>query len=136
MNQREEFKEKPLVDPVTGQPTPLPTDPAPVRSGRSSWPLFIILLAGLVLALIAWLPAELNRDSQTATPPAATGQSTTGETATPPAADTTTTAPADTTTAPSGTAPSGGTMTAPETAPQQGTTPPATNGTTQPAPVQ
>lgn len=127
MNQREEFKEKPLIDPVTGQPTPLPNDPAPVRSGRSSWPLVIILLAGLVLALIAWLPAELSRDTQTATPPA-----TTGETATPPATDTTTTPPADTTTAPSG-----GTMTAPETTPQQGTTPPATNGTTpQPAPAQ
>ncbi|MGF6172656.1 hypothetical protein [Ensifer sp. 4252] len=124
MNQREEFKEKPLIDPVTGQPTPMPTDPAPVRSGRSSWPLVIILLAGLVLALIAWLPAELTRDSaETAKPPATTDQSTTGQTATPPATDTTT-------------APSGGTMTAPETTPQQGTTPPATNGTTQPAPAQ
>lgn len=132
MNQHEEFKEKPLIDPVTGQPTPLPNDPAPVRSGRSSWPLVIILLAGLVLALIAWLPAELSRDSGTATPPATTDQSTSGQTATPPPTDTTATPPADTTTAPSG-----GTMTAPETTPQQGTTPPATNGTTtQPAPAQ
>lgn len=133
MNQHEEIREKPLIDPVTGQPTPMPTDPAPVSAKRSSWPLIIILLAGLVLALIAWLPAELSRDTtETATPPATTDQSTTGQTATPPAADTTTTPPADTTTAPSG-----GTMTAPETTPQQGTTPPATDGTTtQPAPAQ
>ena len=52
------------------------------RKSRSSWPLLLILLAGLVLALLVWLPAEMssNHPADTATPPA-----TTGETATPPA---------------------------------------------------
>ncbi|MBD9555449.1 hypothetical protein IB263_03450 [Ensifer sp. ENS03] len=138
MNQHEEFKEKPVIDPVTGQPLPQPTaqthlSDVPVEPPRrSSWPIIIILLAGLVLALIAWLPAELSRDTaNTAAPPATTDQPATGTTgqATP---------PADT-----GTAPAGGTTTqpAPEATPQQGTqgaSPNSTPGTTpemtQPAP--
>ncbi|MBB4184080.1 hypothetical protein GGE07_000693 [Sinorhizobium terangae] len=83
MNQHEELKDKPLIDPVTGQPTPREPEMRGKTSGRSSWPLLIILLAGLVLALIAWLPAELTRDTEEATPPPATGQ------ATPPAGQTT-----------------------------------------------
>ena len=126
MNQHEEFKDKPVIDPVTGQPLPqTPTQmsdvPPPPRSGRSNWPIVIILLAGLVLALIAWLPAELSRDTaNTAAPPATTDQPATGTTgqATP---------PADT-----ATPPAGGTTTqpAPETTPQQGTQAPETQGAT------
>ncbi|WP_331373455.1 hypothetical protein [Sinorhizobium chiapasense] len=82
MNQHEELKDKPLIDPVTGQPTTQDPEMRGKLSGRSTWPLLIILLAGLVLALIAWLPAELTRDAEEATPPPATSdQSTT----TPPA---------------------------------------------------
>lgn len=126
MNQHEELKEQPVIDPVTGQPMPQPqtSDVPPARSGRSNWPIIIILLAGLVLALIAWLPAELSRDTgDTAAPPATTDQPTTGQGATDQA-----TPPADTTTAPSG-----GTTTqpAPQTTPQQGTQTPGTQGSTQ-----
>ncbi|TCQ12041.1 hypothetical protein C8J34_101679 [Rhizobium sp. PP-F2F-G36] len=105
------------IDPVTAAPLgdPLaqrPLDPAAptARARRSNWPVLIILLAGLVLALLVWLPAEMSNDasdtaiqpapaSQTATPPAADAPAATGTqtpatapTATPPAA----TAPAET----------------------------------------
>ncbi|WP_139093221.1 hypothetical protein [Pararhizobium polonicum] len=84
----------PRIDPVTGAPVndPLanqrrPDDMEP-RSARSRWPILIILLAGLVLALLVWLPAELSptRTTDTATPPATTDQTTTppADTATPP----------------------------------------------------
>lgn len=113
------------IDPVTAAPLgdPLarrPLDPAEpaMRTRRSSWPVLIILLAGLVLALLVWLPAEMANDaSDTATQPAPAGQ-----TATPPAAE----APAAT--APAATAP---TNTAPATAPAATGTAPAT--TTPPA---
>lgn len=123
MNQHEEFKDKPVIDPVTGQTmqSVLPTQTSEVTEEprrRSNWPIVIILLAGLVLALIAWLPAELSRDTATTPLPATTdqpaGQSTTDTTSR-------TTPPADTTTTPQQ-----GTQT-PET---QGSTPGSTPGTT------
>ncbi|MEI2297904.1 hypothetical protein [Ensifer sp. MJa1] len=135
MNQHEEFKEKPVIDPVTGQPlpsqplTPHASDTPPARSGRSNWPIIIILLAGLVLALIAWLPAELSRDAaETTTPPATTDQPATGQSTTDQGTTGQATPPADTSTAPSG-----GTTTqpAPEATPQQGTATPETQGSTQ-----
>ncbi|HEV7318506.1 MAG TPA: hypothetical protein VGO04_07850 [Ensifer sp.] len=130
MNQHEEFKEKPVVDPVTGQPM-LPTqgsdEPLEPRR-RSNWPIVIILLAGLVLALIAWLPAELSRDSAQPTVPPVTTDQPAGQ----PTTDTTgqTTPPADTQTQPApGATPQQGTQT-PET---QGSTPGTTPAMTQPA---
>ncbi|WEX78111.1 hypothetical protein PYH37_002963 [Sinorhizobium numidicum] len=99
MTQPEEFKERPPIDPATGQPTPRETETRRAWSGRSTWPLLIILLAGLVLALIAWLPAELTRDAEDTTqPPATSDQSTTtqppaAEPTTPPATETTPAAP-------------------------------------------
>jgi len=133
MNQHEEFKDKPVIDPVTGQPMPQTqmSDVPPARSGRSNWPIVIILLAGLVLALIAWLPAELSRDTaDTAAPPPTTDQPATGQTTPNTTAPGTTgqaTPPADT-----GTAPSSGTATqpAPEATPQQGSQTPETQGST------
>ncbi|WP_275789045.1 hypothetical protein [Pararhizobium gei] len=61
----------PTVDPLNNQR--VPDDIAP-RSSRSKWPLLIILLAGVVLALLVWLPSEMGTDD-TATP-AATEQTT------------------------------------------------------------
>nr|WP_255647685.1 hypothetical protein [Ensifer sp. IC4062] len=84
MNQHEELKDKPLIDPVTGQPTTREPETRGRSSSRSSWPLLIILLAGLVLALIAWLPAELTRDTEEAKPPPATSDQ---PTTTPPSTD-------------------------------------------------
>ncbi|MQW89199.1 hypothetical protein [Sinorhizobium saheli] len=70
MNQQEQIKEQPPLDPVTGQPTPRePEAPAP-RTSRSGWPLLIILVAAVVLALIAWLPAELTGDGENEPAPA------------------------------------------------------------------
>lgn len=70
MNQQEHIKEQPPLDPVTGQPTPRePEAPAP-RTSRSGWPLLIILVAAVVLALIAWLPAELTGDAENEPAPA------------------------------------------------------------------
>lgn len=130
---REESTTRPTagIDPVTAAPLGDPLaqrslDPASptARTRRSNWPVLIILLAGLVLALLVWLPAEMSNDasdtatqpapaSQTATPPAAEAPAATGTqapaTATPPVA----TAPTDTTPAAppaaSGTAPATGT---------------------------
>jgi hypothetical protein len=84
----------PRIDPVTGAPVndPLANQRRPEelepRSGRSKWPVLIILLAGLVLALLVWLPAELSTDQTTGTatpPPATTDQMAPADTATPPA---------------------------------------------------
>ena len=80
----------PRIDPVTGTPVndPLANQRRPEelepRSARSKWPVLIILLAGVVLALLVWLPAELSTDQTTGT---ATEQTTTppADTATPPA---------------------------------------------------
>ncbi|WDZ77301.1 hypothetical protein PWG15_01940 [Ensifer adhaerens] len=143
MNQHEEFKDKPVIDPVTGQPMPQAqmSDVPPARSGRSNWPIIIILLAGLVLALIAWLPAELSRDTaNTAAPPPTTDQPATGQStpdATAPGTATPGTAGQTTPPADNSTAPSSGTATqpAPEATPQQapetqGSTPNSTPGTT------
>ncbi|MCA1403725.1 hypothetical protein I6F26_03795 [Ensifer sp. IC3342] len=119
MNQHEELKDKPLIDPVTGQPTTRDPGMRGNLSGRSRWPLLIILLAGLVLALIAWLPAELTRDTEEATPPPATSdQSTTtppstDQPATPPAGQATPGAPETPATPPASPAPQPQTTPAP-----------------------
>lgn len=129
MDPQDQLKERPLVDPVTGQPAP-PPEVQEARTSRSTWPLLVILLAGLVLALIAWLPAELTRDAEdiptsstTTTTEPATDQPATGSEATPPAAGTTQEpAPAAPETQPQPTPPAP----APEgMAPQPQTTPPA-----------
>jgi cytoskeletal protein RodZ len=119
----------PRIDPLTGAPVndPLANQRRPEelepRSGRSKWPVLIILLAGLVLALLVWLPAELSNDQTngTATQPAATEQTTT------PPADTST-PPVDNSATPSTTTP--GTAT-PDTnvTPNTTTTPNATPAT-------
>lgn len=126
------------IDPTTGTPV---TDPlneraaaeqrqrdininnaaTDARESRSMWPLLIVLIAGVVLALLFWLPGEQAGDN-TATPPASEQTTTT-----PPADNNATTPPAD------------NNATAPAT-PSTGTTPqattPDTTGTgTQPAPA-
>ncbi|WP_377293908.1 hypothetical protein [Rhizobium sp. SG2393] len=155
------------IDPVTGAPIDrrIPGDTAqrPVennvynavetRPGRSGWPILVVLAAGLILALIAWYPAEVATQSDTATQPAATDTQST--TTTPPAASTdngtvpstgaqpTTTPPATndaaqptTGTTPQDTAPTTTTPPASTTEPTTGTTPtdtaPATSGQGQP----
>jgi hypothetical protein len=95
----------PRIDPVTGTPVndPLANQRRPEelepRSARSKWPVLIILLAGLVLALLVWLPAELSTDpaNDAATQPPATEQTTTppADTATPPVDNSTATPPVD-----------------------------------------
>lgn len=124
------------VDPVTGAPVTDPvTDRAAAerqrdininnaaidapRESRSMWPLLIVLLAGVVLALLFWLPGEQASD------PAAT------DTTTPPAVEQSTTPPADNNaTTP---APADNNATAPATTPEAT---PDTNATgTQPAPA-
>lgn len=81
------------VNPATGPVNDqrIPEDMAP-RSSRSRWPLLIILLAGVVLALLVWLPAEMSDDTTT-------------DTATPPATEQTTETPAGNTATPSATTP-------------------------------
>ncbi len=109
MDPQDQLKDRSPVDPVTGQPAPPPEVPE-ARAGRSSWPLLIILLAGLVLALIAWLPAELTRDAEdtpattSSTTQPATGQPATSGEATP-AAPETQIQPSPAAPAPGGTAP-------------------------------
>ncbi|WP_322883046.1 hypothetical protein U8C37_03945 [Sinorhizobium medicae] len=85
MNQHDELRTKPPLDPATGQPTPRDPDTTVVTTRRSRWPLMIIILAGLILALIAWLPAELTTDAENE--PVAPSQSETAPSdTTPPAA--------------------------------------------------
>ena len=74
---------QPATDPLANQRPPEDIEP---RSQRSSWPILIILLAGLVLALLVWLPAELSNDQ---TNDAATQPSATQQTTTPPVGNTT-----------------------------------------------
>lgn len=113
----------PRIDPVTGAPAndPLTSQRRPEelepRSGRSKWPVLIILLAGLVLALLVWLPAELSTDQTTgtATQPAPTQQ--------------TTTPPADTVTPPADNSATPGTVTPGTATPDTTTTPNATPAT-------
>jgi hypothetical protein len=108
------------VDPLTAAPVddPLATSRRPEdiqpRSSRSMWPVLIIVLAGLVLALLVWMPSD-GVDEQTndaATQPGTTEQTTTppvdnatppADTATPPAD--TATPPADNSATPDATAP-------------------------------
>ncbi|OAP40989.1 hypothetical protein AU381_03635 [Sinorhizobium glycinis] len=133
MDPQDQWKDRPQVDPVTGQPAP-PTEVRETRASRSTWPLLVILLAGLVLALIAWLPAELTRDAEdtptssttTTTQPSTDQPATSGE-ATPPAGGTTSgttqeTAPPAPEAQPQPTTPApapGGTTTQPQTPPAQ-----------------
>ncbi|ABR59207.1 hypothetical protein GOC91_04585 [Sinorhizobium medicae] len=113
MNQHDELRTKPPLDPATGQPTPRDPDTTVVTTRRSRWPLMIIILAGLILALIAWLPAELTTDAENE--PVAPSQSETAPSdTTPPAAPTDQPAPTN------------------EAAPTDQATPPA-GGTTAPA---
>ncbi|PST26508.1 hypothetical protein C7U60_03985 [Mesorhizobium plurifarium] len=129
MNPHEELREKPPLDPATGQPTPRDPETPVVRSRRSTWPLLVIILAGLILALIAWLPAELTRDaenepvapsqSETTAPDTTPGQPAPTDQATPPAGGTT--APA---------APETQTPAAPETQPPAAPATPAQPQTT------
>ncbi|AWI56081.1 hypothetical protein [Sinorhizobium fredii] len=123
MDPQDQLKERPLVDPVTGQPAP-PPEVQEARASRSTWPLLVILLAGLVLALIAWLPAELTRDAEetptsstTTTTQPATDQPATGNAA----GTTQETAPATPETQPQTTPPAP----APEGTAPQPQTPPA-----------
>lgn len=129
------------IDPATPATDQLanPRQPETIEQprSRSSWPILIILLAGLVLALLVWLPTEMSNSpaDNTATPPATTGEQTTtppadnSTTATPPADNSTTaTPPADnsTTTTP----PADNSMT---TTPPAGNATPATPDTQKPA---
>lgn len=126
------------IDPVTGAPIDTRLgDPAarPIennvynavetRPGRSGWPILVVLAAGLILALIAWYPAEVATQSDTATQPAATETQST--TPTPPAATTEQgTVPATGTQQPATAAPANNEATPPTT----GTTPQETAPTT------
>lgn len=112
----------PVNDPLLNQRRP---EEVEVRSSRSTWPVLIILLAGLVLALLVWLPAEMSTD--TATPPATTEQSATpADNATPPVDNSATpgTATPDTSVTPNATPATPDTQTPATGADQQ----PQTNG--------
>ncbi len=67
----------PRVDPLAAQ-TPRNEFTTKVDNRRSfgSWPVLIVLLAGLVLALLFWMPSGTDT-SDTATQPATTEQTTT-----------------------------------------------------------
>ena len=62
MDQDERLKDSLPADPVKSEPVPQEPEEREPDMRRTRWPLLIIVLAGLVLALIAWLPAELWRD--------------------------------------------------------------------------
>lgn len=130
------------TDPVTGAPVSdalaansaardSSMAPAPVKS-RGTWPILIVLLAAVVIAMLVWMPGGQDA-SDTATEPAATSDTTTPATpdvATPPATTGTATPPAAETTTPpasTDTAPTAVTPDAPATqtpsAPATGTAP-------------
>ena len=75
----------------TSAQRPEPLSPNEARQGRRGSPVFMVLIGGLLLAMVAWGAAEWW--GQTTEPPAE-------QTATPPAGDTT---PANPNTAPSST---------------------------------
>ncbi|OJF97250.1 hypothetical protein [Pararhizobium antarcticum] len=113
------------VDPLTAQ-QPIGGQTTNVDNRRSfgSWPVLIILLAGLVLALLVWMPSGTT-DTDTATQPATTEQTTT-----PPADGTAT---PDTAVTPAPEATPDATPVVPDTtqqAPATGETTPQTDGAT------
>lgn len=109
---------RPVNDPIINNSIGVNAPATATR--RSSWPILIILLAGLALALLVWLPAEMNTASDTATEPAPAA-----ETATPPAANTTTPAAPAATTPPAATAAPDATAPSTPAAPPAATTPEA-----------
>jgi hypothetical protein len=116
MDQEERLKDSLPADPVKSEPVPQEPEEREPGKRRRTWPLLIIVLAGLVLALIAWLPAELWRDVEDV-PAITTTQPSTNQPATPPVAP-------------------GATPSAPETQPQSTPEAPATPDTAPQPPAQ